>query len=379
MYISHPSYFGATIGRVCNRITHGHFFLNNRDYNLPVNNPPNHLHGGNVGFDKCWWVGEVLREEPPTVAMKYTSRAGEEGYPGELVVMVTFTLEGHEVVVDYSARLTEANDRALQTIVNLTSHPFFNLSGYTGNDKSVLDHTVHIPHPIGFLDMTENQLPTGKVVPIKNLGQSADALHKALDFTTAKSLGQDLLHVRAFRGYDHFYLLRQIRSNVTPPAVTRSVSPVALSPPSSSAPTPSNLPSSPVLPRTFPNPSAVSPTPHPLQSSAPPPQTQLTQTAATVTCHSSGIQLQVRTDAAGLQLYSGNWLDSSSLPPKTAHRSDASSSEKDDPEGYIRYGAVCLEPSAPVDAINHPAWREEVVLSHDQEWRQTVVYSFGIS
>ena len=119
---SEEAYFGAICGRYANRIARGHFTIDGVSYELPINNGPNSLHGGLKGFNAVIWEGEAL--SPNKVAFTYTSPDGEEGYPGELSVRVVYTLtdEG-ELCIEYEATTTRP------TVVNLTNHAYFNLSG----------------------------------------------------------------------------------------------------------------------------------------------------------------------------------------------------------------------------------------------------------
>ncbi|KNC95935.1 uncharacterized protein SPPG_08688 [Spizellomyces punctatus DAOM BR117] len=298
------TYFGATIGRTCNRITHGHFFLNNRDYNLPINDPPNNLHGGVRGFDKRYWRPTILVQDPPTLRFEYTSADGEEGYPGEVHVSVTYTLAEYHLVIDHTASLTEGNPENLQTVINLTAHPYFNLSGCQ-EEPDVTEHIVEIPDAVGYLEVTENKVPSGRLVRF-------DQGDPALNLTTPKPLREGLSQLTHFRGYDHFYLLRD-------------------------------------------KPAAASPN-------------QISNPAARVTSPTTGIVLELRTDAAGFQLYTGNNLDGSI---------SGKASSQGDNVIYKRYAGLALEPSAPVDAVNHPPWRDTVVIGKGQEWRQSLIYGFS--
>ncbi|MGA0409327.1 MAG: aldose epimerase family protein, partial [Limisphaerales bacterium] len=133
----HP-YFGATIGRYGNRIAKGAFTLNGKSYQLATNNGPNHLHGGVKGFDKNVWQA-LANETPegPSVAFSYTSRDGEEGYPGNLEVKVTYTLtHDNELALSYEATTDQ------DTVLNLTNHAYWNLAGEGSGD--ILGHQVEL-------------------------------------------------------------------------------------------------------------------------------------------------------------------------------------------------------------------------------------------
>src|SRR4051812_16837641 len=124
-YLAGHPYFGATVGRFANRIARGTFTLDGRDYSLAVNNGPNTLHGGRKGFDKVVWKAEdASGPAGPAVKLSYLSRDGEEGYPGNLVATVTYTLTADNALrIDYTATTDQA------TPVNLTNHSYFNLAG----------------------------------------------------------------------------------------------------------------------------------------------------------------------------------------------------------------------------------------------------------
>src|SRR5262245_16018060 len=121
-YLEGHPFFGAIAGRVANRIAKGKFTLDGKEYTLATNNGPNHLHGGKVGFDKRVWVAApVENKSGPMLELKYTSKDGEEGYPGNLAVTITYMLsERNEWYIQYEATTDKA------TPVNLTQHAYFN-------------------------------------------------------------------------------------------------------------------------------------------------------------------------------------------------------------------------------------------------------------
>ncbi|XP_053056988.1 galactose mutarotase isoform X8 [Acinonyx jubatus] len=123
-YLQKQPYFGAVVGRVANRIAKGTFMVDGKEYKLAVNNGPNSLHGGVRGFDKVVWTPQVLSNG---VQFSRISPDGEEGYPGELKVWVTYTLDGGELMVNYRAQASQT------TPVNLTNHSYFNLAGQEHN------------------------------------------------------------------------------------------------------------------------------------------------------------------------------------------------------------------------------------------------------
>ncbi len=190
-YLKGHPFFGATTGRVANRIAKGKFTLDGKDYTLAVNNGPNHLHGGLKGFDKKLWKSRALPETDQSVAVEfnYTSPDGEEGYPGTLVVKVTYTLtDDNELRIDYEATTDKA------TIVNLTNHSYFNLGG----SGSILDHVLQI-NADRYTATDSGLIPTGELAPVKGTG---------LDFTQPRRIGDRIGDYESLaKGYDHNFVL----------------------------------------------------------------------------------------------------------------------------------------------------------------------------
>jgi aldose 1-epimerase len=185
-------YFGATIGRYGNRIAKGRFSIDGRDYQVPVNNGPNSLHGGRVGFDKVIWDGEILNDlAAPTVRFKYTSPDGDQGYPGTLVTYVTFSLnDKNELRIDYDAT-TDA-----PTPINLTNHTYWNLSGNGSN--TILDTVLQL-NADRFTPVDADLIPTGVIQSVKGT---------AMDFTSPMPIGSRIGDVQgANGGYDHNYVV----------------------------------------------------------------------------------------------------------------------------------------------------------------------------
>ncbi|KAJ3074322.1 hypothetical protein HK102_005817 [Quaeritorhiza haematococci] len=311
-------YFGCVVGRTCNRIAKGAFSLNGKKYKLPINNGPNSLHGGLKGFDKVNWTSSIVSQDPPTVQFSYTAQDGEEGYPGIVTTTVTYTLtdngpKGGEIKIHYKADVPASEK--LSTVVNLTNHSYFNLSGLTEED--VLEHVLQIPSQAGHLELTEHQVPTGKTI-------TSDA-NAPMNFSMpdGKLIGADISEVQQFRGYDHFFVLE-------PPT------------PESDAADETNTEVDPLLKRI----------------------------AARVACTSTGLLLEMRTTCPGFQLYTGNWLDENVKDCKVSTQPEGVS--------YGRHSAFCLEASHPPDAINHDAWRNGVVVKPGQSWEETTVYSLSV-
>lgn len=195
----HP-YFGAIIGRYGNRIAKGEFSLDGKEYQLPINNEPNSLHGGDRGFDKRLWSGETFYKDNLTgVKLTYTSPDGEQGYPGKLTVTVTYTLnEDNELAISYLAQ-TDA-----PTPINLTNHTYFNLAG----KGDILGHELQLKAD-QFTPIDKGLIPTGELRPVAGT---------PFDFTTAKPIGkdidQDTEQLRFGLGYDHNFVVNQAGSGL---------------------------------------------------------------------------------------------------------------------------------------------------------------------
>ena len=193
---SENQYFGCTTGRVCNRIANGEFLLDGYTYVLAKNNAPNHLHGGGPrSFDKVHWNGEPVRgvDGAPAVRFTYLSKDGEEGYPGNLQVAVTYTLLANDTLqIDYAA----TTDR--RTPINLTNHAYWNLAG--AGAPSVLDHVLQVDAD-QYTPCNDTLIPTGQI---------ATVLGTPLDFQKPKQLGLriDELTSTPALGYDHNLVLR---------------------------------------------------------------------------------------------------------------------------------------------------------------------------
>jgi len=191
-------YFGCTVGRFANRIAHGKFSLDGKDYQLALNGDGVHaLHGGTRGFDKRIWAAEAL-EEKNAVRMSYTSPDGEENYPGNLEAAVTYTLtENNELKLDYTATTDQA------TPVNLTNHNYFNLAGHAAGNIGEQVLTINADHFIP-TDGTGN--------PQENL-RSVEGT--PMDFRAPHAIGErinaDYEPIRYLKspGYDHNYCIHQ--------------------------------------------------------------------------------------------------------------------------------------------------------------------------
>ncbi len=186
-YLGSYPYFGAVCGRCCNRISEGKFSLEGKNYALAVNNGPNHLHGGLIGFDRKVWKA-VMIETTDKVGVKLSlvSPDMEEGYPGNLNVSCTYTLNNNnELGLEYTA------DTDQTTIVNLTNHSYFNLTG--GKDQ-ILNHTLELTAK-SFTESIES-IPTGKIIPVEGT---------PFNFLSRKKLGKDITGLAD--GYDLNFVL----------------------------------------------------------------------------------------------------------------------------------------------------------------------------
>lgn len=191
-YLKGSPYFGANAGRCANRIAKGKFTLDGKEYTLATNNGPNHLHGGEEGFDKKLWRGDpFLGTTGPGVKFTYTSKDKEEGYPGNLSVSMSYTLtDNNELVIDYRATTDKP------TVCNLAHHSYFNLAGHNSGD--ILGHVVQI-FAKNYTPADDTLIPTGKIEPVAGT---------PFDFTTPKPIGKDLKAAGGNPvGYDLNYVL----------------------------------------------------------------------------------------------------------------------------------------------------------------------------
>ncbi len=291
--LDQPQYFGGTVGRVANRIAGGRFRLDGRTYNVPVNNGPNSLHGGTVGFDKVLWeVVDVASGPTASVTLRYVSPDGDQGYPGTLTTLATYSLdEANQLTIEYRAT-TDA-----PTVVNLSNHAYWNLSG-AGSSQGAMGTILMIP--------ADRYTPTDKTaIP---LGRHAPVAGTPFDFRTPRAIGDRVRdgaseQLRFGRGYDHNWVIGD----------------------------------------------AVTPTLHLMARASDP---------------TSGRGFELWSNQPGLQFYSGNFLDGSSVGKGAK---------------ILRGGdAFVLEPQVFPDAVNQSGY-PSVRLDPGQNYHNVMVYKLSVA
>jgi aldose 1-epimerase len=208
-YLEQSSYLGALVGRYANRIAYGRFTLDGRTYQLATNNGRHHLHGGDRGFDTHIWDAALTRSDAGVrLTLSRTSPAGEEHYPGTLHATVSYTLtDRDELRLDYEAHADAA------TIVNLTQHTYFNLSGDPG--ATMLDHELTLDAE-QYTPVDAELIPTGEVAPVAGT---------PFDFRSATPVGarlrEDHPQLRNAGGYDHNFVLQRSDDGLARAALLR--------------------------------------------------------------------------------------------------------------------------------------------------------------
>ncbi len=192
-YLKDKMYSGPVVGRFANRIGNAQFTLDNQEYNLFRNEGNNTLHGGKKGIDKCVWNAT---QSGNSITMTYLSPDSEEGYPGNLSMSVTYTLNpDNSLKIEYEAETDQP------TVVNLTNHTYFNLKGE--GDSTILDHYCQI-NADSFTPIDKEWIPTGEIAPVTGT---------PFDFTTGKPIGSDIdqkdEQLANGLGYDHNWVLKK--------------------------------------------------------------------------------------------------------------------------------------------------------------------------
>jgi len=202
-YVSDNPFFGALIGRYGNRIAKGEFSLNGKKFSLPLNDGENHLHGGEKGFDKEVWKVEEVQDSKNSLKFSYLSKDMEQGYPGNLNTIVTYTLnDDNSLDVLYEATTDK------KTIINLTQHSYFNLSG--DFSSTILDQEVKI-NADKYLPIDATFIPTREQKNVEGT---------PFDFREAKSVGRDIVkenedeQLKRGLGFDHCWVLNEQNSGV---------------------------------------------------------------------------------------------------------------------------------------------------------------------
>ena len=207
-YLTRPNFFGASVGRYANRIAKGKFALDGKTYTLATNDGPNSLHGGTKGFDKRMWKIDSVSNGPEAkVVLSYVSADGEEGFPGEMKVTATYSLnEQNELKLEYRATTSKP------TVLNLTNHSYFNLSGNDARD--VMGNMVTL-HAERFTPVDATLIPTGERKAVAG---------SPFDFRTPHRVGDRIRdakdqQIRYGRGYDHNFIVDGAAGSLRPAAV----------------------------------------------------------------------------------------------------------------------------------------------------------------
>lgn len=292
-YLAKREFFGATVGRVANRIADGRFVFDNKAYDTPINNGPNSLHGGTRGFDQVIWeVVEVKSGPTASVTLRYVSPDGDMGYPGVLTTTATWSLnDNNELSVDYRAR----TDRP--TLVNLSHHGYWNLAG-EGAPEGAMGHLLTIPAD-EFTPTDATAIPTGEFRKVEGT---------AFDFRRPTPVG---LRVRDYsdeqmafgRGYDHNWVISREKAKA-PRLVARLEDPA------------------------------------------------------------SGRVMEVISDQPGLQFYSGNFHDGTTVGKSG--------------RAYRMGDSIVLEPQMFPDTPNRPEFGS-IRLDPKQEYRNLITYRFSVA
>ena len=275
-YLTRHPYFGATVGRFCNRIAGGQFELDGQTYKLAINNGPNHLHGGIVGFDKLTWCAtEGESSNGTSLKFHLHSADGQEGYPGNLDVVAEYSWnDANELAFTFRATTDKS------TVVNLTNHAYWNLGGVSSG--AVLDHQLTLSCD-RFLAVDDTLIPTGEFSAVAGT---------PLDFRTARTIGERITQLPGTKGYDHCFIVNGEAGKLR--LAARAVDP------------------------------------------------------------KSGRTMEVLTTQPGMQLYTGNHLESP----------------------FVQHAGFCLETQHYPDAPNQPAF-PTTRLNPGEHFEQSTVHRFG--
>ncbi|KAF9970624.1 hypothetical protein BGZ73_006644 [Actinomortierella ambigua] len=334
-------YFGASVGRIANRIGNGKFSLPgdpSKVYQLDKNNDPHSLHGGLPGFShKNWSVVATPDDhakseaQGASITFRVVSDHLDQGFPGKLAVECTYTLVDGSLEIVYRAILVDddGSHKAEETIVSLTNHAYFNLNGVppplsagsSGTDKitntnTCVDHLLRFENIDHYLETDATSLPTGTI--------------KSLNDPPAMNFSVPLY--KHCRGYDHFFVVQQQHGRSDSQHSYASSS-----------------------------------------SSSPPPMTVV----ANITSPDSGIHMTVSTTEPGFQLYTANFVE---LPPNQFDAAAPPDGKRGKAAGgYGPHAGFCVETSRFPDAVHHPAWIGQVLLSKQQAYYARTRFTFGRS
>lgn len=193
-YLNNSGYFSALIGRNSNRIQNSEFELNGKKYQLFANDGKNNLHGGKIGFDKKIWDAEMVDGDEPSLVLTTVSPDGEEGFPGNVNIQVTYTL-----TQDNSLKIHYLGESDADTVLNMTNHAYFNLNGHSSG--CVCNHSLWMDCDF-YTPNSDECIPTGEVLSVKNT---------PFDFSTDDLMGarfeSDHEQIRKFGGFDHNFIL----------------------------------------------------------------------------------------------------------------------------------------------------------------------------
>ena len=284
-YVEGNPYFGATVGRVANRIKNAKFTLEGKQYKLAANNAPHHLHGGNKGWDKVVWDAEAVETaNGPQIKFSYVSPDGEEGYPGTVTAKATYTLTNQD---ELRVEMQATTDKT--TLVNMAHHSYWNLGGHASG--TIEDHELTL--------MADKYTPPNGLVPE---GGIKPVKGTPFDFTNPKPIGKDLKAAGGKPiGFDHNWVVNGEPGELRPVAKLK----------------------------------------HP----------------------ASGRVMTLEADQPGIQFYSGNFLDGSTVGKGGTK--------------YAQYAGLCLESQKFPNSINVPAWKDEVILKPGATYQHTMVHRFS--
>ncbi len=201
-YIKDNTFFGSVVGRYGNRIGKGKFKLEGKEYQLALNDGPNHLHGGKVGYNKVLWTAKEVQDTTgPAIELTYISADGEEGYPGKVTLSVVYTLtENNEFKAEYKGTTDKT------TVLNPTQHSYFNLSGSFNN--TILDHVISI-NADAMTPVDNTLIPTGKLLDVTNTPMD---LRKPT--VIGAHINDDFEQLKIAGGYDHNWVLNNYDKKV---------------------------------------------------------------------------------------------------------------------------------------------------------------------